>query len=255
MRSRDVILIIAFAIFLLTVAGVYLFVGRPRPASVKPPSDVIEEIPAPETGERNAVLNLYLHAPLPLAGIARMEMTLTGLEAVDEAGAVHAVSEDARRMTLQHGIVQKIANARVPAGRIERLILTFGPTARITADDRTVQTVFLPERTLAVDIKDDAPLSGTMNVLIALPRNTAFGEDGGVLTLELPASTASDRANLGGFFLNERSIGEVYAIADATIRDVILADIGLDITPREGARGSTGFDAPDEAQPPPPDGP
>lgn len=251
MKSRNSVLIVSLAIFLTLVGSLYWFIVRPRLAPL-PVGPVETERPvAPLPDGKHAVLNLYFHSPLELIGISRMELTLVGITAYPKGGEPYSVFEGSRRVTLQHDVVQKIASEEVYHGELDRLVLTFGPTVRIMSADRSIQTAFLPNRSLSLAIGENLPLSRTMNVLLALPKNTSFGEEGGVITLQLPSSTESEHALLGGVFLNGRSVGEVYAIPDATIRDAILADIGLDIAPRDGARGSTGFGSPDESQPEP----
>lgn len=252
MKRTTLYLIGTGAALLILIGGLYFFIIRPRLAKIeiKPPSVTEPEKPTlPD--ERHAILNLYFHAPLRLAGISRMELTLTGIEGIGEGGESYTIFEGSRRVTVQEGIVQKVASERIFQGSLERFILTFGPTSKIYSEDRTTQTVFLPKRELAVEVNEEIPLSRTLNSLITLPKNTAFGEKNGVLTLELPASTDSDHALLGSIFQNERSIGEIYSIPNATIRDAIFADIGLDIAPREGPRGSQGFGAPDASAPTP----
>jgi len=249
MKRSTIALIAAGSTLLILIAGLYFFVIRPRLALIEiEPTGTVTEVPAAEKG-RNAVLNLFFHAPLPLSGIARMELTLTAIDAVDDDGETTSVFDGSRRITVQQDIVQKISSARMFNGHVDHLILTFGPTASVLSSDGSIQTAFLPDRTLAVFIDKDIPAGRSLDALIALPAHTAFGEDGGVITLELPASTEAETYILGGIFLDERSVGEVYRIPGATLHDAILADIGLDIAPREDLKGSTGFGAPEESQP------
>lgn len=253
MKRISLILPIATTILLLLLGGLYLFVVRPRlaPFEVGPLTKEVQPKRTKPREERTAALNLYFHAPLALSGITRIELTLTGIEVGGDEGERYTVFEGSRRITIQEDIVQKIASERISPGRLDNLVLSFGPTARILSQDRSSQTVFLPRRKLSVDVRKDIPTSRTLDVLIALPKNAAFGEKNGLLALELPPSAESEQALLGGFHLDERSVGEFFTLPDATIRDAIYADIGLDITPREGARGSRGFGAADENQPNP----
>jgi len=253
MKRATATLSIAGLLLVLLVAGLYLFVVRPRlgPIEVGPP---VTAPPVPPSGgeeERNGALNLYFHAPLRLAGIARIEMTVTGIDAVGGDGTRYTVFEGTRRLTVQQDVVQKIASEPVMDGRLDRIVLTFAPTARITSADGTTQIVALPRREFAIPVEEDIPQGRTMNVLVPLPKSTAFGEQDGVLTLRFPASTEATHALLGGYLPDPRSVGKVFSIPEATLRDVLLADVGLDIAPREGPRGSTGFGSPDEAPPSP----
>lgn len=251
MKRGNLILILSASALLLLGLALYVLVVRPR---LEQPLEVIEP-PAPPTtvteDVRNSAFNLYFHAPLRLAGISRVELTLTRIDAVQADGNVYTVSDEDRRITVQTGIIQKVESARIRAGETESLILEFGPTARIIGADRNEQIAFLPEREMEIPIEEDIRTSGTLGVLIGLPRNTAFGERNGVITLDLPSSTEPETTVMGGFFLNDRSVGETYEAETSDIREAILADIGLDIAPREGPRGSGGFGAADEAPPEP----
>jgi hypothetical protein len=77
----------------------------------------------------------------------------------------------------------------------------------------------------------------------------AFGRKGDVPTLALPASREAEAFVLGGIFLNDRNVGSVWTMPDAALKDVLKRDTGLDITPRAGQEGSSGY-VPATASPP-----
>lgn len=248
MKRSNLILIISSVLLVALLVSLYFFVIRPRLAPlevVEPPAPPATEEPTLPS-EQNSAINLYFSTPFDLRGVTRVELTLLGAEMTRKDGLTFKVFEGTERIMSQKGIVQKVFSERIFHGDAASLALSFGPTAQVVHEDGRSETVFLPSRQLVITLDEEVRLSQTLNVMTALPRSTSFGKRDAVTTLKLPPRTEAETHVMTSLFYRPRTNGEIYTLQGATLADAILADIGLDIRPREDLTGSPGFANPTE---------
>lgn len=237
--NRRAAALIAAGLLLIALGILFFFLARPRPAPVVPEPEL--EAPAGLPADRHAVLNLYFGTPFVLRDVERLELTILRVDAVSDGGIEYPVSETAARVMAARGVAQKVASAAVYQGGLERLRLTFGPTARLFRAGGGQELAFLPNVRMDVLVNAEIPVSRTLAVLLAFPPNAALGDRNGTPTVILPDEARGETFLLGGYLLNPRDAGQILEPETNDLAGIIKADLGFDIRPREGERGSAGF--------------
>jgi len=243
MKRSHLAIISSFLILLIGGFGLYWFLVRPRlaPPTTIPPSEkpVITKPAAPESPL--AVLNLYLAGPTAVTGkVARVEMTLIGAEISSADGKTESILKNQVRLVVQKDVVEKVIAAIIPSGQAGELTLKFLPSAKIISTDGSVMTAFLPSTTTKVGL-NAAPPSGTIAALVRFDLDGRFGVKNNVPTYTPPETVKADMASMGGAMLDDRSIGNIFSLPNATITAAVKADTGLDVSAGSGASGSSGY--------------
>jgi len=241
-------LIATAAIVVIGALVIWLFVvPTPRP---------VPEAPAPTTEEPakepdlplDGALNLYMTAPETLpAGAARVEMTLIKATLVSGDGKEAAIFEGSQRLTLQHGVTEKLLSDRIPNTRWTKLKLLFSPTADLAyTDGRPNDTALVERREAVLAFDADVPVSRTLALFAHAPLLADSGRAGNVTTLNVAAEPVSaEQYVFGAFLLDPRGRGGLRSVPSPSLASVVKADTGFDIT--RALSGSQGFTPAEDA--------
>ncbi len=238
MKKRTIVAAIAAAVAIIAAAAVYFFLLRPRPAAPLPPP----QPPAPPAAEpvRNSVINLYLADPTTLTGTTeRVELTLLKAALTAPGLADVPVFDGATRVVLQRGAAERVLSAAAPPGDLKTLKLTFSPTAQVVSQGGVVTIMLVDPKETLVALDTPLPQGRTLAAMTRVPLTRAFGVKNGLPIFSLPNRIEARSVLLGGIYLTRRETGNLYPLTDATLADVVMADLGIDIVvkPRQPGAG------------------
>lgn len=239
MKRSTLSLALSAAILLIGGSLLWFLLIAPRPAH-QPTVQAPPPAPPP-AAEWHGALNLYLGSPDKLpSGVSRAELTLIKATLMDDKGVETQVFDGVQRVMLQDGFAEKVMSELVPNGPFAGLKLEFSPAAELSMTDGSVIAAVMERRETTLAFKADVPVSRSLALFARLPLEPTLKKTGDVWTANIAqAPAAADSYVFGSFMLDKRGNSQLWTLSRMTLADVIMADLGLDIT--KAMPGSAGF--------------
>lgn len=235
--KRRTVWIVILLLALAAGGAVYFFLLPPQPAPPAPAPAAVAPAAKPAW---NSVINLYLADVTTLTGTTeRVELTLLKAALAAPGQADVPVFDGATRVVLQRGAAERVLSAAAPPGDLKTLKLTFSPTAQVVSQGGVVTIMLVDPKETAVALDTPLPQGRTLAAMTRVPLTRAFGVKNGLPIFSLPNRIEARSVLLGGIYLTRRETGNLYPLTGATLADVILADLGIDISvkPRQPGAG------------------
>lgn len=245
MKKRALVVAIALVVAAASAAAVYFFLLPPKPAPAPGPPPAVEA-PAAKPAW-NSVINLYFADPvMPPGTTERIELTLLKAALASPGREDVPVFEGATRIVLQRNVAEQVLSAAAPYGQAKTLKLTFSPVAQVVSQGGVVTTMLVEPKETSVALDADLPQGRTLFAMVRVPLDRVFGVRNGVPIFSPPNRLEARSVLLGGSYLTRREVGALYTLTNATLADVVKADLGIDINVKPLQPG-TGFVPPTSA--------